>query len=149
MATKNHIATLGWERLHHLQHSLDIAPSDFHLFPALKKNLAGRHFGSNAEVKQAVKGYFRMKSPETFLEGLLNGLVSKWTCSQTLEVSSVKLIATEDELCRGKHVKFVEVQSPPVGVVCNFSKFRCELSLRYMNVPQNPSPIAFMFLLMT
>ncbi|GFU73776.1 histone-lysine N-methyltransferase SETMAR [Trichonephila clavipes] len=55
MATQNHIATLGWERLHHPPYSPDLASSDFHLFPALKKNLTGRHFGSNAEVKQAVK----------------------------------------------------------------------------------------------
>ncbi|GFW66715.1 transposable element Tc3 transposase [Trichonephila clavipes] len=44
----------------------DLAPSDFHLFLALKKTLARRRFGSNAEVKQAVKRFFRMKSPEFF-----------------------------------------------------------------------------------
>ncbi|GFX45548.1 histone-lysine N-methyltransferase SETMAR [Trichonephila clavipes] len=48
----------------------DLAPSDFNLFPSLKKNLAGRHFGSNAEVKQAVKRIFRRKSPEFFTRGL-------------------------------------------------------------------------------
>ncbi|GFT92634.1 hypothetical protein TNCV_1481181 [Trichonephila clavipes] len=47
-----YIATLGWERLHHPQYSLGLAPSDFHLFPALKKNLAKKRFGSNSEVKQ-------------------------------------------------------------------------------------------------
>ncbi|GFV60481.1 histone-lysine N-methyltransferase SETMAR [Trichonephila clavipes] len=36
-ATQNHIATVGLERLYY---SLDLAPSDFHLFPALTKNLA-------------------------------------------------------------------------------------------------------------
>ncbi|GFU04113.1 histone-lysine N-methyltransferase SETMAR [Trichonephila clavipes] len=35
-ATQSHIATLGLERLYH---SPDVAPSDFHLFLALKKNL--------------------------------------------------------------------------------------------------------------
>ncbi|GFU99582.1 histone-lysine N-methyltransferase SETMAR [Trichonephila clavipes] len=39
-ATQSHIATLGWERLHHPPYSSNLAPSDFHLFPALKKNLA-------------------------------------------------------------------------------------------------------------
>ncbi|GFW83669.1 hypothetical protein TNCV_667821 [Trichonephila clavipes] len=38
------------------QHSLYCPdPSDFHLCPALKKNLAGRRFGSNAEIKKTVK----------------------------------------------------------------------------------------------
>ncbi|GFY26580.1 histone-lysine N-methyltransferase SETMAR [Trichonephila clavipes] len=35
--TQNHIATVGLECLYH---SPDLAPSDFHLFPALTKNLA-------------------------------------------------------------------------------------------------------------
>ncbi|GFV81722.1 histone-lysine N-methyltransferase SETMAR [Trichonephila clavipes] len=68
---QNHIATLGWERLHHPPYSPDLAPSDFPLFPALKKNLAGKRFGSNFDVKQAVKRFFRMQSPEFFLEGFL------------------------------------------------------------------------------
>ncbi|GFX83382.1 hypothetical protein TNCV_909001 [Trichonephila clavipes] len=48
--------------LHHPPYSTDLTPSDFHLFLALK--LAGRPFGSNAEVKQAAKRFFRMQSPE-------------------------------------------------------------------------------------
>ncbi|GFS84393.1 hypothetical protein TNCV_4605971 [Trichonephila clavipes] len=39
-ATQNHIAPLGWERLHHPRYSRHLTPSDLHLFPALKKNLA-------------------------------------------------------------------------------------------------------------
>ncbi|GFV81000.1 histone-lysine N-methyltransferase SETMAR [Trichonephila clavipes] len=39
-ATQIHIATLGWERPHHPPYSLFLAPSDFNLFPVLKKNLA-------------------------------------------------------------------------------------------------------------
>ncbi|GFT48932.1 hypothetical protein TNCV_2771381 [Trichonephila clavipes] len=44
-------------------HSPDFAPSDLHLSPDLKKNLACRRFGSNSEVKQTVKHFFRLKSP--------------------------------------------------------------------------------------
>ena len=71
MAMQNHIATLGWKRLHHPPYSPDLAPSDFHLFPALKKNLGGRRFGSNTEVKQAVQRFFHMQSPDFFLEFFL------------------------------------------------------------------------------
>ncbi|GFU00094.1 histone-lysine N-methyltransferase SETMAR [Trichonephila clavipes] len=71
METHNHITTLGWGRLHHSSYSPDFALSDFHVFPALKKNLIRRSFESNAEIKQAVKGFFRMQSPEFFLEEFL------------------------------------------------------------------------------
>ncbi|GFU75899.1 histone-lysine N-methyltransferase SETMAR [Trichonephila clavipes] len=39
-AKKNHISTLDWERLHTQSaiYSSNLSPSDFHLFPALKKN---------------------------------------------------------------------------------------------------------------
>ncbi|GFV62841.1 histone-lysine N-methyltransferase SETMAR [Trichonephila clavipes] len=38
--TRNHIATIEWKRLHYPPYSPDLASSDFHLFLALKKNLA-------------------------------------------------------------------------------------------------------------
>ncbi|GFV00500.1 hypothetical protein TNCV_3644781 [Trichonephila clavipes] len=43
----------------------------FIFFPALKKNLACRPFGCNAEVKESAKRLFRMQSPEFFLEDFL------------------------------------------------------------------------------
>ncbi|GFU51824.1 uncharacterized protein TNCV_3733401 [Trichonephila clavipes] len=58
MPTQNHIAVLGWEHRHHPPYSPDLAPSDIHLFPSLKKNLALRSFGSNAAVKQAEQRIF-------------------------------------------------------------------------------------------
>ncbi|GFY13445.1 histone-lysine N-methyltransferase SETMAR [Trichonephila clavipes] len=54
----------SWEPRHHSPYNPDLAPIDFHLFPTLKKNLAGRHFGDNAEVKQSVKRCFRMQNPQ-------------------------------------------------------------------------------------
>jgi len=35
-------------------YSPDLTPSDFHLFPNLKKFMTGKHFGSNEEVIAAV-----------------------------------------------------------------------------------------------
>ncbi|GBM74608.1 hypothetical protein AVEN_241037-1 [Araneus ventricosus] len=40
---KEHILRLGWERLDDPEYSPDLAPSDFHLFPASKSALSGRH----------------------------------------------------------------------------------------------------------
>ncbi|GFT95808.1 histone-lysine N-methyltransferase SETMAR [Trichonephila clavipes] len=68
---QNHIATFGWQCLHPLPYSPDLAPSGYHVFPTLKKNLAGRRFGGNSEAKQAIKRFSRMQSPEFFMEGFL------------------------------------------------------------------------------
>ncbi|GFU86688.1 histone-lysine N-methyltransferase SETMAR [Trichonephila clavipes] len=65
------MTNLGCEHLHHPQYSPNLTPSDFYLFQSLKKNLASRRFGSNSEVKQAVKRFFRMQSPEFFLVDFL------------------------------------------------------------------------------
>ncbi|GFT38143.1 hypothetical protein TNCV_4103621 [Trichonephila clavipes] len=45
----------SWLRAPTPSTSPGLTPSDFHLFLTLKRNLAVRHFRSNAEVKQAVK----------------------------------------------------------------------------------------------
>ncbi|GFU68450.1 histone-lysine N-methyltransferase SETMAR [Trichonephila clavipes] len=84
---QHHIATLVLECLQHPCYSPDLAPSDFHLFPALKKNLAGMHFGSNAEGKQAVKRFFLMpyiQSPELFLDDFLK-LIKRNMASKNTE----------------------------------------------------------------
>jgi histone-lysine N-methyltransferase SETMAR len=54
-ATVHHIATFGWERLDHAPYSPDLAPSDFHFFPALKRTLEGRRFTTNEDAEAAVR----------------------------------------------------------------------------------------------
>ena len=44
------LAYLGFHFLDHPPYSPDLAPSDYHLFPGLKKQLKGSHFSSDAEV---------------------------------------------------------------------------------------------------
>jgi len=51
-------------------HSLDLAPSDYHLFPGLKKQLKGCHFLSNTEVIAAVETWLDRQHSEFFLSGL-------------------------------------------------------------------------------
>jgi len=53
----------GFQCLDHPPYSPDLAPSDYHLFPGLKKQLKGRHFSSDAEVIAAA---------ETWLDGQLS-----------------------------------------------------------------------------
>ena len=44
LATQKKLAYLGFQFLDHPPYSLDLAPSDYHLFPGLKKQLKGHHF---------------------------------------------------------------------------------------------------------
>jgi histone-lysine N-methyltransferase SETMAR len=55
LATKNKPTYLGFHRLDHPPYSLGLAPSDYHLFPGLKKRLKGRHFSSDTEVIAAAE----------------------------------------------------------------------------------------------
>jgi len=50
LATQKKLAYLGFQFLDHPPYSPDPAPSDYHLFPGLKKQLKDRHFSSEAEV---------------------------------------------------------------------------------------------------
>jgi len=59
-ATQKKLAYLGFQCLDHTTYSPDLAPSDYHLFPGLKKQLKGRHFSSDAVIAAA----------ETWLDGL-------------------------------------------------------------------------------
>ena len=61
---------LGFQSLDHPPYSPDLAPSDYHLFPELKKQLKGRHFSSDAEVIAAAETWLDGQLSEIFLSGL-------------------------------------------------------------------------------
>ena len=44
LATQKKLAYLGFQCLDHSPYSPDLAPSDYHLFPGLKRQLKGHHF---------------------------------------------------------------------------------------------------------
>jgi hypothetical protein len=50
LATQKKLAYLGFQFIDHPPYSPDLAPSDYHLFPGLKKQLKGRQFSSDAET---------------------------------------------------------------------------------------------------
>jgi len=60
---------LGLPVVDHPPYSPNLAPSDYHLFPGLKKQLKGRHFLSNAEVTATM---------ETWLDGQLSEFFFEW-----------------------------------------------------------------------
>ena len=59
-ATQKKLAYLGFQCLDHPPYFLDLALSNYHLFPGLKKQLKGHYFSSEVEVIAAV---------ETWLDG--------------------------------------------------------------------------------
>ena len=61
---------LRFEILQHAPYSPDLAPSDYFLFPNLKKWLAGRRFISNEEVISETNAHFAGLEPSYFAEGI-------------------------------------------------------------------------------
>ena len=59
-----------FQYLNHPPYSPDLAPSDYHLFPGLKKQLKGRHFSSDVEVIAAAETWLDGQPSEYFLSGL-------------------------------------------------------------------------------
>jgi len=56
LAIQKKLAYLGCQCLDHPPYSTDLSPSDYHLFPGLKKKkLKVRHFSSDAEVIAAAE----------------------------------------------------------------------------------------------
>jgi len=70
LAIQKKLAYLGFQFLDHPPYSPDLAPSDYHLFPGLKKQLQGRHFLSDAEVIAAAETWLDGQPSELFLSGL-------------------------------------------------------------------------------
>ena len=70
LATQKKLAYLGFQCLDHPPYSPDLAPSDYHLFPGLKKTLKGRHFSSDVEVIADAETWLDGQRSELFFSGL-------------------------------------------------------------------------------
>ena len=69
------INELKFKLLLHVPYSPDLAPSDYFLFPNLKKWLGDQRFANNEEVKSAVNGYFEELDGSPYKQGIEAGLV--------------------------------------------------------------------------
>lgn len=72
------IQEMGFELVEHPPYSPDLAPSDFYLFPRLKKHLRGKKFEDNSEVMAAVEAFLESQEKYFFTMGIL-GLEKRWT----------------------------------------------------------------------
>lgn len=72
------IHELGFELVPHAPYSPDMAPSDYHLFPNLKKWLGGQKFSTDSEVIDAVNSYFEDLDVSTYKTGIA-ALKHRWS----------------------------------------------------------------------
>ena len=79
----------GYELIPHPAYSPDLAPSNYFLFPNLKKDFRGRHFRSNEVVVAAVEEWVRDKGPGFFSSGLI-ALEHRWSKCIILEGSYIE-----------------------------------------------------------
>ncbi|UYV67065.1 hypothetical protein LAZ67_4003795 [Cordylochernes scorpioides] len=63
------IEEFEWELVSHPPYSPDVAPSDFHFFPELKKNLGETQFQDDDELEEEVLGFLRGQAAEFFDSG--------------------------------------------------------------------------------
>jgi len=69
---------LKWKAMEHPAYSLDLAPSDFHLFRPLKEALSGRRFSCDDDnVKAAMHQWLRAQ-PKTFFSNGIKKFVRRW-----------------------------------------------------------------------
>jgi len=66
LATQKKVVYMGFRCLNHPPYSPDLAPSAYHLFPGLKKQLKGRHFSSDAEFIAAAETWLDGQRSEVF-----------------------------------------------------------------------------------
>lgn len=69
-ATKNLLQRFGWEVFDHPPYSPDLAPSDFHLFPRMKKSLGGHHFATDNELQTSVQTWLKAQAATFYEEGI-------------------------------------------------------------------------------
>ena len=60
----------GWTILEQSPYSLDLAPNDFHVFPAIKDRLSGHRFAGDEDVRTAVTRWFISRCPEFYETGI-------------------------------------------------------------------------------
>lgn len=83
------IEELKFELLPHAPYSPDLAPSDYFLFPNLKKWLGGKRFASNEDVESTVNAYFEELDGSYYRRGI-EAIEHRWEKCKGLQGSYVE-----------------------------------------------------------
>ena len=89
----------GYELIPHPAFSPNLDPSDFFLFPNLKKNIRGLHFRSDEEVVTAVEEWVNGKDPGLFSSGLMALEHRRTKCIRAITSKKKRWISTGNKLC--------------------------------------------------
>ena len=84
----------GYELIPHPAYSPDLAPSDYFLFPNLKKDIRGGHLRSNKEVEAAVEEWVRDKDPGFFSSGLM-AMEHRWSILEGNNIAKEEIDLTQ------------------------------------------------------
>ncbi|UYV80852.1 hypothetical protein LAZ67_19001988 [Cordylochernes scorpioides] len=68
--TQTLLENFKWEIFTHPPYSPELAPSDFHLFPALKFHLGGKHFANDDEVQAEANHWLRRQDTAWYNSGI-------------------------------------------------------------------------------
>ncbi|UYV82696.1 hypothetical protein LAZ67_22000583 [Cordylochernes scorpioides] len=80
--TQTLLENFKWEIFTHPHYSPVFSPSDFHLFPALKFHLGGKHFANDDEVEAEANQWLRRQDTAWYKNGIkncYNGTKNVWT----------------------------------------------------------------------
>ncbi|GFX16993.1 histone-lysine N-methyltransferase SETMAR [Trichonephila clavipes] len=77
VVTRQKFRELSLEVLKHLPHSLDPAPSDYHLFLALQNFLSDKKLGSREDCENPLPEFFNNKGQDFYKRGIMK-LPLKW-----------------------------------------------------------------------
>ena len=81
--TRELLDHFGWEVFHRPPYSLDLAPSDYHLFPNMKTWLATQHFDDEAELQAGMNEWLKSQAAKLYDNGI-NKLVYHYDKSLNL-----------------------------------------------------------------
>ena len=84
----------GYELILYPAYSTDLAPSDFFLFPNLKKDSHGCHFRSEEGVMTAVEKWISGKGSDFLSSGLM-ALEHRWSKCITLEGNCIEKVEVD------------------------------------------------------
>ncbi len=66
-----------WEVLMKKPYSLDLVPSDYHLFRSLQNHLNGKHYEKEDDIESDQAAFFALKSADFYKNGI-EQLAKRW-----------------------------------------------------------------------
>ena len=83
------VRACGFEQVNHPPYSPDLAPSDFHLFPHLKRELRGHDFQTDEELIDYVTEWFDSKDSQFYSKGI-SALRERWSRVRDVDGSYIE-----------------------------------------------------------